>query len=71
MLFRSQNKCINKMRSVANSGRTILFVSHDEKAVNKLCNRGVYMKQGKVIALGSASEMLDLYGKEKDLSQVA
>ncbi len=66
-----QNKCINKMRSVANSGRTILFVSHDEKAVNKLCNRGVYMKQGKVIALGSASEMLDLYSKEKDLPQVA
>lgn len=66
-----QEKCIEKMRSVANSGRTILFVSHDEKAVRKLCNRGVYLKQGRVIATGSTSDMLDLYSGETQLENVA
>lgn len=66
-----QTKCIEKMRSVANSGRTIIFVSHDDKSVRKLCNRGVYMKQGRVVAMGPASEMLDLYSCEKQFENVA
>lgn len=66
-----QNKCIEKMKSVADSGRTILFVSHDDKAVKKLCNRGVYLKQGKVIATGPTLEMLDLYSQEDQIFKVA
>lgn len=66
-----QTKCIEKMKSVAHSGRTILFVSHDEKAVRRLCNRGIYLKQGRVVATGSTSEMLELYSDDGKFENVA
>jgi lipopolysaccharide transport system ATP-binding protein len=66
-----QSKCIDKMKSVAKSGRTILFVSHDDKAVRRLCNRGIYLKQGRVVATGPTSEMLELYSGERQFENVA
>ena len=59
-----QKKCIAKMKSVAQSGRTILFVSHNERAVRDLCSRCVYMKNGRVVNIGSASDMIALYAQE-------
>lgn len=66
-----QSKCIEKMRSVANSGRTIIFVSHDEKAVKTLCGRCVYLKNGRLIASGPTSEMLTLYNSETRIETAA
>lgn len=43
-----QKKCLGKMGSVAKEGRTILFVSHQMNAVEKLCNRGLLLENGKV-----------------------
>ena len=34
-----QRKCLGKMSDVARSGRTVLFVSHNMKAVRRLCPR--------------------------------
>jgi len=66
-----QAKCIEKMRSVADSGRTIIFVSHDEKAIRTLCGRCVYLRNGKVVASGATPEMLSLYNAEKPLESAA
>src|SRR5215207_8863597 len=44
-----QKKCFNKMGSVADQGRTILFVSHNMTAVRKLCTRGVLMERGRLV----------------------
>jgi lipopolysaccharide transport system ATP-binding protein len=42
-----QKKCIGKMDEVSKGeGKTILFVSHDLKAINKLTNRIILMKDG-------------------------
>lgn len=44
-----QNKCIGKMRDVANnSGRAVLFVSHNMTAVQSLCTRAILVKHGRV-----------------------
>ncbi|GAB4377350.1 MAG: ABC transporter ATP-binding protein [Salibacteraceae bacterium] len=43
-----QNKCVKKMKSIRNEGRTILFVSHNMTMVNQLCTKGLVLKNGKI-----------------------
>ena len=43
-----QKKCMGKMKDVAHSGRTILFVSHNMTAIAALCSHVVWMDGGKV-----------------------
>jgi lipopolysaccharide transport system ATP-binding protein len=43
-----QKKCLRKMEDIGNSGRTILFVSHNMIAIKKMCNRCIWLKDGSV-----------------------
>ncbi|APF39526.1 hypothetical protein BOQ54_18765 (plasmid) [Chelatococcus daeguensis] len=43
-----QKKCLGKMKDVANSGRTVLFVSHNLNAVMQLCSRVIWLERGQV-----------------------
>jgi len=57
-----QRKCLGKMESVSREeGRTILFVSHNLKAVGSLCNRGVLLDEGNLIADGETSDVISTY----------
>ena len=38
-----QNKCLGKMEDVAGLGRTVLFVSHNLGAVQRLCSRAILL----------------------------
>ena len=44
-----QRKCTSKMLEVAGQGRTLIFVSHDMDAINRICNRAVHMAHGRII----------------------
>ncbi|MDP3871355.1 MAG: ABC transporter ATP-binding protein [Methyloversatilis sp.] len=44
-----QRKCSEKMLEVADRGRTLIFVSHDMDAINRICNRGVHMAHGRIV----------------------
>lgn len=57
--FRS--KCLGKMRDVGESGRTIIFVSHDTSAVRGLCDRVALFDSGQILAVGSADEVTRRY----------
>ena len=48
-----QNKCLGKMEDVGKEGRTVLFVSHNMATVEKLCRKGLLLRQGKVVFSGS------------------
>lgn len=56
-----QLKCLNKMSEVSDSGRTILFVSHNMETVTKLCSRGLLLDQGRVASLGTPQECIEEY----------
>ncbi|HEX6625091.1 MAG TPA: ATP-binding cassette domain-containing protein [Pyrinomonadaceae bacterium] len=56
-----QKKCLGKMGDVAGQGRTVLFVSHNMDAVNKLCNRAVLLEGGRVGMLGKTEEVIKKY----------
>lgn len=45
-----QKKCLGKMENVSQSGRTVLFVSHNLQAVKNLCRRTILIDEGKVIS---------------------
>jgi len=44
-----QKKCLTKMGDVAESGRTVLFVSHNMSAVEQLCDRVLWVDDGRVV----------------------
>jgi lipopolysaccharide transport system ATP-binding protein len=45
-----QKRCLAKMRELASSGRTVLFISHDMDSVQNLCNRAIWLDKGRVRA---------------------
>ncbi len=50
------------MQQVANdSQRTILFVSHNMQAVNHLCRKAIWLQQGRIMAMGDTSQIVDKY----------
>lgn len=56
-----QKKCLGKMRDIGDSGRTILFVSHDMRAVSRLCNRIVWLDKGIVRGDGRSDDVIAEY----------
>lgn len=56
-----QKKCINKMEAVGKDGRTVLFVSHNMPAVTRLCNRGILINGGRVVADGPVQRIAEQY----------
>jgi lipopolysaccharide transport system ATP-binding protein len=65
-----QKKCLGKMGDFAQSGRTVLFVSHNAEAIRTLCQRGIWLKDGRLHKEGNADEILDDYFNDtsKELS---
>lgn len=56
-----QKKCLGKMGDVTSSGRTILFVSHNMSAVQRLCPRSILLEKGTVTAMGDTAQIIDRY----------
>ena len=58
-----QKKSLGKMDDVANSGRTIIFVSHNVAAIETLCRRGLFFHGGRLAHSGPIAETLAVYHK--------
>ncbi len=56
-----QKKCLTKMENVGEQGRTVLFVSHNMEAVTRLCNRAIFLDNGKVANEGPAHKIVSAY----------
>jgi lipopolysaccharide transport system ATP-binding protein len=56
-----QKKCLGKMSDVSRDGRTILFVSHNMAAVERLCASGIMLAGGRVVFEGSADASIKRY----------
>lgn len=68
-----QKKCISRMQYVAREeGRTILFVSHDLKAIGALCNTCILLKNGIVESKGLTGNIIKNYtlNKSENLSGI-
>lgn len=56
-----QAKCLGKMGRVAESGRTVIFVSHDAGSVTKLCRTGIYLEKGRIKGFGDMDSVMAQY----------
>jgi len=56
-----QRKCLGKMGSVVQEGRTVLFVSHNMAAVAALCTRGILLDDGQLKVSGSPQLVMEEY----------
>ncbi len=62
-----QKKCLGKMGEVSKGeGRTVLFVSHNMDSINKLCNKGIYLNNGKIEFVGDIENTINNYLLKKE-----
>ncbi len=66
-----QRKCLGRMKAVAGSGRTVLFVSHNMDAVTALCSRAILLSGGRITGDGSAAEVVRSYLSKLATAEVA
>lgn len=61
-----QKKCLGKMEEVTGkAGRTILFVSHNMAAVEKLCRKSILLSHGKIVMAGETNTVIGYYLKQE------
>lgn len=58
-----QEKCFDKMRQLRKDGKTMVFVTHSMDAVKSLCDRAIWIYNGKVRMDGNTDEVVDEYLK--------
>jgi ABC-type polysaccharide/polyol phosphate transport system ATPase subunit len=56
-----QQKCVQRMESVIRSGTTVIFVSHNLRAVSSLCRRSLLLERGRVVEIGETNRVLTTY----------
>jgi len=62
--FTFQQRCMERMSSILKGGTTVLFVSHNLKAVTELCDRAMLLKKGEVAIVGDANSVVRQYLKD-------
>lgn len=58
------NKCMKRIRSICESGATVLFVSHSSNQIAQLCSRAVWLEEGKIRQMGVARDVVREYDYE-------
>lgn len=58
---RFRRKCEKRIQGMFDSGVTVLFVSHSASQVLRMCNRGILLEQGRLIAEGTAKDVVSFY----------
>jgi len=56
-----QKKCIEKMNSIKSKGTTVIFVSHNLRAMAELCDSALLLDHGRCITVGSPGEVVNTY----------
>ena len=64
-----QRKCIDKMMNIADSGKTILYVSHQMQTIQQLCDRVIVLKEGKVVYDGDVARGIEIYTETVDVDK--
>jgi len=59
-----QKKCLARMDDLVSSGVTVLFVSHNPYAVERLCDKAIYLQDGRIEAVGEPADILTAYFQE-------
>jgi lipopolysaccharide transport system ATP-binding protein len=56
-----QQRCLGRLEHLSGTGRTVLFVSHNMQAINQLCDRAIWLEDGRVLDDGNPSDVVSNY----------
>lgn len=56
-----RKKCLSKMGDVSHEGRTVVFVSHNMAAINRLCERCILMDHGRIQNIADPDSVIASY----------
>jgi ABC-type polysaccharide/polyol phosphate transport system ATPase subunit len=59
-----QQKCLERMREVLQSGATLILVSHDLASVGAIASRGLWLNEGRIACDGPIEEVLTQYRRD-------
>lgn len=61
---RFQKKCLGKMQEIGTSGRTVILVSHNMAIIQNLCNRSIFLSNGRINMQGNTDAVIKCYQNE-------
>ena len=64
-----QEKSYNRMKELMSGGATVLFVSHDINKIEEMCDKVIWLEQGKIVAQGKAKTICDKYRKKQGIKE--
>lgn len=56
-----QRKCIERMNTVIKGGSSVIFVSHNLRAVTELCDRSLLLEKGQIVEIGPTHDVVKSY----------
>ncbi len=56
-------KCFATLNQFIQSGKTVIFVSHDTNSVKNLCNRAILLERGELLYEGDPNDVVNVYSK--------
>ena len=59
-----REKCYTRIEELLAGGRTLFFVSHNEKDLRRFCTRGLYLDKGALVLDGPIDDVLDQYNAD-------
>jgi len=66
-----QAKCTKRMAQLIENGVTILYVTHDVTSIPQLCNRAIYLQNGRIQNIGESIGVVDAYLRDVRNEQYA
>ena len=59
-----QQKCLQRIQELKQAGTTMIFISHNINAVQRICDRAVLLRDGRLVAEGMVENVLQAYREE-------
>jgi ABC-type polysaccharide/polyol phosphate transport system ATPase subunit len=59
-----QDRCLRRIRDIQENGATVILVSHDLESVRRLCQRAIWLDEGRARADGPTAEIASMYLEE-------
>ena len=59
-----REKCYRRIEELLEGGRTLFFVSHNERDLRRFCKRGLYLDKGRLVMDAPIEEVLDRYNAD-------
>jgi lipopolysaccharide transport system ATP-binding protein len=62
--YEFRQRCMGRIEDISQSGRTVIFVSHDMQAIARLCDRAYHLEAGRIVRSGASENIVAEYLQE-------